>query len=190
MLAPEIGIYHPQKGEVNTGLRSGIARPHQWHNYAVRFNLPAKQLTVWIDRECRSTIDLAALKDASGRPALAGLSWTGRYVSIGGFSPPDDKRKVWFDNFRVGSPREVGYGNQTTDNDNITNPGGTESQNEMARSRNVPERGAGRRRLASGLVRRVDGPWQPSLDRTLYRRSNKRCVSGGNKFYCLWENLP
>lgn len=106
VLAPELGLYHPQKGEVDTGLRSGISAPHGWHNYAVRFNLPAKRLTVWIDRECRGTIDLDTLKDAEGRPALAGLPLSRRYVSIGGFSPPDDKRKVWFDNFRIGPPRE------------------------------------------------------------------------------------
>ena len=47
---PEIGVFTPSKGEVDAGIRSGIPTTIQWHNYAVRFNLREKRLTVWVDR--------------------------------------------------------------------------------------------------------------------------------------------
>ena len=75
--APEIGVFAVPKGEADTGLRSDIAAPWQWHNYAVRFNLREKRLTVWVDRQCRGTIDLAGVTqgtDTRGRPIVGQLA--------------------------------------------------------------------------------------------------------------------
>ncbi|MCG2685702.1 MAG: FecR family protein, partial [Planctomycetales bacterium] len=115
---PEIGLFTPSKGEVDTKLRSGIPAPFQWHNYAVRFNLREKRLTVWVDGECRGTIgekkgtgpicrdgpEGAAHKlDLSPFSPWTGLSWTNQYVTVGGYSENADCR-VWTDNFRLGAP--------------------------------------------------------------------------------------
>jgi hypothetical protein len=107
VLLPEISVFCPlsKTSEADTGLRSGIAKPYQWHNYAARFNLPAKRITVWIDRQCRGTIDLAKMGKDIGE-AVADLPWTNRYVTVGGFSGTDDGQ-IWTDNFLIGSPREA-----------------------------------------------------------------------------------
>lgn len=102
---PEIGVFTPSKGEANTGIRSGISTAMQWHNYAVRFNLRDKQLTVWVDEKRRGTIDLAVInKGMPGGGSWAGLPWTAKCVTVGGSSEKANSR-LWTDNFRVGSPR-------------------------------------------------------------------------------------
>jgi hypothetical protein len=121
---PEIGVYTPSNKEADTGLRSSISAPFEWHNYAVRFNLREKRLTVWVDRQCRGTIDLANVnRGMEDEPAgsWANLPWTGQYITIGGYAQ-DGSGRVWTDNFRVGSPREAansllkkGTGSELTD---------------------------------------------------------------------------
>jgi hypothetical protein len=101
---PEIGVYTLSKLESETGLKSGIATPLQWHNYAVRFNLREKKLTVWVDCQERGTIDLTHItKGMKLGGTWADLPWTNRYVTIGGYTAKPPAR-VWTDNFRVGSP--------------------------------------------------------------------------------------
>lgn len=107
---PEIGVYTPSKLEARTDLHSGIPTPFEWHNYAVRFNLREKRLTVWVDRQCRGTIDLANInRGMEEEPARtwADLPWTAQYVTVGGFAR-DGKGRVWTDNFRIGMPGEMG----------------------------------------------------------------------------------
>ncbi len=111
---PEIGLFTASKGEVDSGLHSGIPAPFQWHNYAVRFNLREKRLTVWGDRRCRGTIDLAGVtrgRKTPGLPNWASLPWTSRWVTVGGYTSKGEgtvtergEGTVWTDNFRVGSP--------------------------------------------------------------------------------------
>lgn len=111
LTASEIGVYCPllKTGEIDTELRSGIAKARQWHNYAVRFNLPAKRATVWVDRQRRGTIDLAAIKRGDNAAAWDELSVSNRYVSIGGYNGGKAAGPIWtplwVDNFRIGSPR-------------------------------------------------------------------------------------
>jgi hypothetical protein len=102
---PEIGVYTPSKDEADTGIRSGITTTLQWHNYAVRFNLREKRLTIWVDRRCCGTIDLANIKQGM----TPGLSWaslplSAKCVTVGGFSQKE-RGRLWTDNFRVGSPK-------------------------------------------------------------------------------------
>lgn len=102
---PEIGVYTPSKGEADAGIRSGIPIAIQWHNYAVRFNLREKRLTVWVDGSCRGTIDLAGIsKGMEPGGSWSALPWTAKCVTVGGESEKTVGR-LWTDNFRIGSPR-------------------------------------------------------------------------------------
>ncbi|NLF08661.1 MAG: FecR domain-containing protein, partial [Pirellulaceae bacterium] len=103
---PEIGVYNRLLGEADAKLSSGITAPFKWHNYAVRFNLREKRLSVWIDGRYRGAIELADVERgpaAEKQRAWAELSWTNQYVTIGGFTEQGMGR-VWTDNFRIGSP--------------------------------------------------------------------------------------
>ncbi len=103
---PEIGLYTPSSGEADTKLRSGIPAPFQWHNYAVRFNLPKKRLTVWVDGDCRGTIDLAGVTrgmETEGHRTWADLPLSNRYVTVGGYTEKGEGT-LWTDNFRLGAP--------------------------------------------------------------------------------------
>jgi len=115
---PEIGLHTPSRGEVDSGLRSGISTPFQWHNYAVRFNLRDKCLTVWVDGNCRGTIDLARFSagtDNERQQTWADLPWTNQYVTIGGFND-NNEGQVWTDNFRIGVPLKTCLTDATTTN--------------------------------------------------------------------------
>jgi hypothetical protein len=102
---PEVGLYTPSKGEVDAGFGSGIPTAIQWHNYAVRFDLREKRLTVWVDRKLRGTIELGSIaKGMQSGGTWAGLPWTARCVTVGG-APGGGNGRVWTDNFRVGAPR-------------------------------------------------------------------------------------
>jgi hypothetical protein len=103
----EISVYSLQSttGEIDTGVRSGISKPYRWHNYAVRFNLPAKQLTIWIDREQRGVVDLTAIQTKMGITGRWAIS--SQYVTFGGYSGQRND-PIWIDNFRIGKPRERG----------------------------------------------------------------------------------
>ncbi len=105
---PEIGIYTPAKGEVETGIRSGIAKPYQWHNYAVRINLREKRFGVWVDRRYLGAIDLTGITrnmEKSGKRSWADLPWSNQFVTIGAAG----SSRVWSDNFRIGSPSETNW---------------------------------------------------------------------------------
>jgi len=105
---PEIGIYTPGKGEVGTGIRSGIAKPYQWHNYAVRINLREKRFGVWVDRRYLGAIDLTGIKrnmEKGGKRSWADLPWSNQFVTVGAAG----SSRVWSDNFRIGSPSETNW---------------------------------------------------------------------------------
>ena len=107
---PEIGLYTSLRGEADTGFHTGIHAPYQWHNYAVRFDLPKRRLTVWVDRECRGAIDLTGITlgmEKKSNATWASLPWTGKCVTVGG-SSGDHGGRVWTDNFRVGTPQVLG----------------------------------------------------------------------------------
>jgi hypothetical protein len=110
---PEIGVYTPAKGEVDTGIRSGISSPAQWHNYAVRFNLREKRLTVWVDGVCRGGVELDLITqgmEITSHGNWAAVPWTAQFITVGGKSNDRDGR-LWTDNFRVGTPRRGVSGN-------------------------------------------------------------------------------
>ena len=101
---PEIGVYNEALGEVNTGLDTGLAavKTGQWHNYAARFNLPAKTITVFVDEINLGTVDLAALGSetvTAGAFAELITEASNDAVSVGG----SGGTRVWTDNFQVGS---------------------------------------------------------------------------------------
>ncbi len=92
---PEIGIYNPQVGEIDTGLTSGIAAANEWNNYAIRVNMAAQTIEVFTKEESRGVIDLATLRDGAYAPYLDNA-----FVGIGGAG--NDRQ--WSDNFQVGLP--------------------------------------------------------------------------------------
>lgn len=101
---PEVGLYNEILGEVNTGLDTGAVslKTGQWHNYAVRFNLPAKALTVFVDEVNLGTVDLTTLSsDTVAAGAFAELlsEFTNDAVSVGG----SGGTRFWSDNFQAGS---------------------------------------------------------------------------------------
>ncbi len=103
---PAIGLHTPERGEVDAGIPSGIAEPWQWHNYAVRFNIPAKTLTIWVDRQCRGAVELAAVEtntEDGRRLHWADVPLSNRFVTVGG-SDGEGVTRIWTDSFRVGSP--------------------------------------------------------------------------------------
>ena len=104
---PEIALLASSKGpEIDTGLHSGIVTPHQWHNYAVRFNLREKTLTVWVDRRPCGTIRLATITRGMQTGSWADLPFTNRYVTVGGANGgPTDY--IWTDNFCIGTPAQA-----------------------------------------------------------------------------------
>ena len=87
----------------------GFSKPFQWHNYAVRLNVPEKRLTIWADRQCRGTIDLARITfGMAGGGTWASLPWSGKLVSFGGMAWDENRgNRVWTDNFRVGTPSQA-----------------------------------------------------------------------------------
>jgi hypothetical protein len=107
---PEVGIYSPSVGEISAGLDTGPASLDnlEWHNFAVRFNLPANQLTVWVDQVNLGTVDLATL----GGPKVGGGTITaGAYVAALNATTNDFVNvgttggdRTWTDNFQVGAP--------------------------------------------------------------------------------------
>jgi hypothetical protein len=76
---PQVSIYNHGVGEFNTGLTSGIATAGQWNNYAVRVNIPAQTITVYVNQTSRGVINLATLNGGAYAPFLIN-----DYVGIGG----------------------------------------------------------------------------------------------------------
>ena len=103
---PEVSLFTPSQGAIDAEIHSDIPVPWRWHNYAVQFDLRAKRLTVWVDRQYRGVINLAAIRKKRGDGTWADLPWNNRYVTIGGYSG-NGKGGVYIDNFSVGSPREI-----------------------------------------------------------------------------------
>src|SRR5690606_16960547 len=64
---PRLGIYNAALGEISAGLELealGID-VGEWHNYAVRFNLPEEKLVLYVDEQELGTVDLATLEGAT-----------------------------------------------------------------------------------------------------------------------------
>lgn len=92
---PEIGIYNVGVGEFNTGLTSGIASSDQWNNYAIRVDIPGREIEVFTNEVSRGVIDLGTLNGGLYAPFL-----NNAFVGIGGAG--NDRQ--WSDNFQVGLP--------------------------------------------------------------------------------------
>ena len=92
---PEIGIFNNAIGEQDTGLTSGIASAGTWHNYAVRFNLDQRELSVYVDEVLRGVIDL----DTVAGGLFSGFVPSNAAVNIG-YAGGD---REWADNFQVGA---------------------------------------------------------------------------------------
>ena len=92
---PEIGIFNSATGEQDTGLTSGIASAGTWHNYAVRFNLDQRELSVYVDETLRGLIDL----DTVAGGLFSGFVPSNAAVNIG-YAGGD---REWADNFQVGA---------------------------------------------------------------------------------------
>ncbi|RYD34565.1 MAG: hypothetical protein EOP86_10665, partial [Verrucomicrobiaceae bacterium] len=101
---PEVGLYNALLGEINTGLDTGLAavKTGQWHNYAARFNLAAKTITVYVDEVSLGTVDLATLGSETipaGSFANLIMDASNDAVSVGGAGGT----RLWTDNFQVGA---------------------------------------------------------------------------------------
>jgi hypothetical protein len=92
---PEIGIYNVGVGEFNTGLTSGIAANDQWNNYAIRVDIPGREIEVYTNEVSRGVLDLGTLNGGLYAPFL-----NNAFVGIGGAG--NDRQ--WSDNFQVGLP--------------------------------------------------------------------------------------
>lgn len=96
---PEVGLFNVGVGETNTGFDTGLADLDldEWHNYAVRFNLAASQLTFWVDEIQLGILDLATF---SGGAYLGALDLaTNDTISVGNTGGD----RTWTDNFQVGA---------------------------------------------------------------------------------------
>lgn len=95
--AIEIGIYNVGVGERDTGFRPALAR-NVFHNYAVRFRLPTKELWIYADERRLGVVDL----DTFAGGAFAGVPVTNAAVTVGATVVLNNR--VWTDNFQVGAP--------------------------------------------------------------------------------------
>lgn len=95
--AIEVGLYNAGVGERDTGFRPRLAA-WSFANYAVRFDLDRRLVTIHVDENALGTIDLATF--AGG--AFSGLVVSNAAVSIGARGLFGDR--VWTDNFQVGAP--------------------------------------------------------------------------------------
>ena len=100
----EITLYNAGIGGIDTGLTSGIpAGNTQWHNFAVRFDTPNRNVSVWVDEVLRGTVNL-------DDPVLfgtffAGITMPNAAVGGGGFNIDETiANPNWIDNFQVGAP--------------------------------------------------------------------------------------
>ena len=78
-----MGLYNIGIGEANTGFDTALADVDldEWHNYAVRFNLPANQLTMWVDEIQLGVLDLATFNGGAYLSAIDAA--TNDTVSVG-----------------------------------------------------------------------------------------------------------
>ena len=100
--AIEVGLYNRTIGERDTGFRPALAAG-SWHNYAVRFDLARRLVTVYADGARLGTLDLATF--AGG--AFAGLDPSNGAVSVGVRHVRGDRSwtTTWPSGHRVRCPR-------------------------------------------------------------------------------------
>lgn len=109
---PMVGIYNAAVGEVITDLDTSAAGVEvgQWNNYAVRFNLPEQELTVYVNQIKLGVLDLKTLGGELVRGG--GTVEPGAFAALVSESSNDavsvgasGGNRVWTDNFQVGAPR-------------------------------------------------------------------------------------
>lgn len=88
---PEIGLFNAG-GEIDSGLTSSTTGG-QWHNFAVRFDIPGGAIEVFIDEVSRGVIDLVSFNGGSHNTA------SNAFVNVGG----NGSAIMWTDNFQVGA---------------------------------------------------------------------------------------
>jgi hypothetical protein len=109
---PQVGLHTKALGEIDTGIRSGVPEAWRWHNYAARFNLREKRITVWVDRRLLGEVDLTLVphsSDTANRANWSNLRLSNRFVTVGAYRLKEPSR-TWTDNFRVGSPADAEKG--------------------------------------------------------------------------------
>jgi hypothetical protein len=91
-------------GAIDTPIRSliptfntGITGSGQWNNYAVRYDLPAHQIELFVNQNSVGLIDLTTF--AGGIYDNFSTAWVG---AGGGLAAGENR--VWTDNFQVGAP--------------------------------------------------------------------------------------
>ncbi len=113
VLSPTISLYNPNPliGEYAVKLDSiGIpASDTLWHNYAVHFDIPNRNLTFWVDEVDMGTVNLddpILFWDGTGVTSVfTDFKMPNAYVGAGGYPIPD--RPTWIDNFQVGGVGSV-----------------------------------------------------------------------------------
>jgi hypothetical protein len=93
----EIGIHGGGVGERDTGFRPGLAK-NVFHNYAVRFRLPEKELWIYADERRIGIVDL----DTFAGGDFAGVPLTNAAVTVGASVVTGNR--VWTDNVQIGAP--------------------------------------------------------------------------------------
>jgi hypothetical protein len=97
---PEVGIYSPGVGEYNTGFTTAGLTSGTWHNYAVRFNLDAHRITVFVDQIPLGSLDLNTFQGGLFLPMIG--TYTNGFVNVGFAATASTV--AWTDNFQVGVP--------------------------------------------------------------------------------------
>ncbi|MBN1909434.1 MAG: PEP-CTERM sorting domain-containing protein [Pirellulales bacterium] len=95
---PEVGLYSPLVGEVDTGLASPT-QGGQWYNYAALFDLPNRTIEVFVDEVSLGVINVNTV----GGGAFVQVEMNNDVVNVGfsSFNTNDDR--IWTDNFQVGA---------------------------------------------------------------------------------------
>ncbi|CAN5176096.1 hypothetical protein BH23VER1_BH23VER1_33060 [soil metagenome] len=91
---PSIGLFNAGAGEFDTGFASTIPSVAEWHNYALRVDVPNEQIEVYVNESSVGILDLGTVNGG----AYAGILNNGT-VSVGGAG--NDRQ--WSDNFQVGT---------------------------------------------------------------------------------------
>lgn len=97
---PQIGLYHPNWGEFDTGLAS-TTTAYAWHNYAALFDVTARTIEVFVDENSLGVIDI----DTIGGGVLAAEPFVNDAVNVGVCHYAAEGGWLnWSDNFQVGAP--------------------------------------------------------------------------------------
>lgn len=104
---PEVGIYNAGVGEFaavdhisGEAIRSGVG-VGTWHNYAVRFDLTGKYLSLFVDEELRGVVNLTTFRGGAFLSKIDAT--TNDHVNVG-YAQTTYGQPVWSDNFQVGTP--------------------------------------------------------------------------------------